>query len=59
MSLQNRLARIEADLADLKQQLSALLTVIEAEDDQTGDTSTLTLDGERMGGERDQTQSLG
>ena len=59
MSLQNRLARIEADLADLKQQLSTLLAAIEAEDDQTGDTSTMTLDGERMGGERDQTQSLG
>lgn len=59
MSLQHRLARIEADIAGLKEQLSALLAAVEAEADDTSDTPTLTLDGERMGGERDQTQSLG
>jgi hypothetical protein len=65
MSLTERLRKIEADIAELKQHriedrrcLEALVSSLEDEAEQDEEQAALTLDGESAGGERDQSQGL-
>lgn len=65
MSLANRLRQMEQRIADLEErcaeleQFNAHLVVAIADDAAAGEQETVTLDGERVGGTRDQTASLG
>ncbi len=65
MSLTDRLRKIEADIAELKQQriedrqsLEALVSALEDEAEDGEDQPVITLDGESAGGERDQSLGL-
>lgn len=57
MSLDQRLRRMEDRIAELESFMGKVLAAMD--DEQADDQETVTLDGERDGGARDQTESLG